>query len=78
MMVSLALSTLIALVVPVALGAQAPQFVPAAVSPLASSSNYTGVSNGTLAKQQVVPGKVFDRFIQVKHFFIACRVCLAV
>lgn len=57
-------SLLVALV-PAALAAQAPQFAPAAVNPLASSTNYTGASNGTISKQSVVPGKVFDRFIQV-------------
>lgn len=63
-MLALSLSAVIALV-PAVLGAQAPQFAPAAVAPLASSTNYTGVSNDTLAKQDVVKGKAFDRFIQV-------------
>lgn len=58
------LALLVALV-PAALAAQAPQFAPAALTPLSTSSNYTGASNGTLAKQDVVPGKVFDRFIQI-------------
>lgn len=63
-MLAHSLSLLVALV-PVTFAAQAAQFAPAAVSPLSSSTNYTGASNGTLAKQDVVSGKVFDRFIQV-------------
>ena len=55
--------------IPAALTAQAPKFAPAAITPLSSSTNYTGASNGTLAKQDVVPGKVFDRFIQVTTIF---------
>lgn len=50
-----------------AYAAQASQFVPPALTPTSSSSNYTGGSNGTLAKSPVVPGKVFDRFIQVRR-----------
>jgi hypothetical protein len=53
---------------PAVLGAVAPAFQPAAISPLSSSSNYTGASNSTLQKSAVVPGKVFDRFIQVSLF----------
>lgn len=64
-MFSHSLSVLVALI-PAVLAAQAPQFAPAAVSPLAASSNYTGASNSTLTKPTVVPGKVFDRFIQVR------------
>ena len=63
-MLSSPFAVLVALV-PAVLAAQAPQFAPAAVNPLSSSTNYTGASNGTLSKQTVVPGKVFDRFIQV-------------
>ncbi|KAI0087692.1 phosphoesterase family-domain-containing protein [Irpex rosettiformis] len=51
--------------VPTVLGAVASPFAPAALTPLSSSTNYTGQSNGTLAKANVVPGKVFDRFIQI-------------
>lgn len=50
-----------------AYAAQAAQFVPPALTPTSSSSNYTGGSNGTLANSPVVPGKVFDRFIQVRR-----------
>lgn len=63
-MLSCSLALLVALV-PATLAAQAPVFAPAAVSPLSTSTNYTGASNSTLAKQDVVPGKVFDRFIQI-------------
>ncbi|EKM55005.1 uncharacterized protein PHACADRAFT_255295 [Phanerochaete carnosa HHB-10118-sp] len=58
------LALLVALV-PAVLAAQAPQFAPAALTPLSTSTNYTGATNSTLAKQAVVPGKVFDRFIQI-------------
>lgn len=63
-MFSRSLALFVALV-PAALAAQAPNFAPAALTPLSSSSNYTGASNSTLSKQDVVPGKVFDRFIQI-------------
>ena len=53
------------LLVPAARAAQAPVFAPAALTPLSTSGNYTGASNGTLANQTVVPGKAFDRFIQI-------------
>ncbi|KAI0691070.1 phosphoesterase family-domain-containing protein [Cytidiella melzeri] len=58
------LLTLLALV-PAVLAAQAPAFAPAAISPLASTTNYTGSSNSTLQKSSVVSGQVFDRFIQI-------------
>lgn len=63
-MLSTALSVLAALL-PAVLGADAPPFEPPTLTPLSSSTNYTGASNSTLQKQSVVPGKVFDRFIQV-------------
>lgn len=56
---------LLAALVPAVLAAQAPQFVPAALTPLSTSSNYTGASNNTLSSQPVVSGKVFDRIIQI-------------
>ncbi|GJE96100.1 phosphoesterase family-domain-containing protein [Phanerochaete sordida] len=63
-MFSQSLVLLVALV-PAALAAQAPVFVPPALTPLSTSTNYTGATNGTLSNQTVVPGKVFDRFIQI-------------
>lgn len=48
-----------------AFAAIAQSFQPPSSSPEAQSSNYTGQSNNTLAKDPVVPGKVFDRFIQI-------------
>ncbi|KZV72135.1 hypothetical protein PENSPDRAFT_604818 [Peniophora sp. CONT] len=50
---------------PVAYAATAFTFSPPQQSPLEATANYTGASNGTLATQPVVPGAVFDRFIQV-------------
>lgn len=44
---------------------QVPAFVPPAQGPTVASSNYVGSSNGSLPKHHVVPGKQFDRFIQV-------------
>ncbi|KAF8272437.1 phosphoesterase family-domain-containing protein [Lactarius quietus] len=41
----------------------APQFTPAAKSPLDQSTNYVGANNGSLPKPTVVPGSAFDRFI---------------
>jgi hypothetical protein len=40
-------------------------FVPPAASPYDQSPNYVGQSNGSLPVSQVVPGRVFDRFIQI-------------
>ncbi|CCM02010.1 uncharacterized protein FIBRA_04085 [Fibroporia radiculosa] len=45
--------------------ATAQTFQPPASSPFAQSGNYTGKSNNTLQNGPVVPGKLFDRFIQV-------------
>lgn len=45
--------------------AAAPTFVAPASSPFSQSSNYVGQSNGSFPKTDVVPGKVFDRFIQI-------------
>lgn len=42
-----------------------PQFVPPSEGPLVPSSNYVGASNGSLPKVNVVPGKAFDRIVQV-------------
>lgn len=51
--------------VPAARAATAFTFSPPQTSPLQASANYTGASNGTLSTQPIVPGAVFDRFIQV-------------
>ncbi|KAF8260202.1 hypothetical protein EI94DRAFT_1773748 [Lactarius quietus] len=40
----------------------APQFTPAAKSPLDQSTNYVGANNGSLRKTTVAPGSPFDRF----------------
>ncbi|SJX65876.1 related to acid phosphatase [Sporisorium reilianum f. sp. reilianum] len=40
-------------------------FVPPSTSPLVQSSNYTGYNNASLPKRDVVPGKAFDRIIQI-------------
>ncbi len=48
-----------------AFAAVAQSFQPPASSPEASSGNYTGQSNGTISNGPLVPGKVFDRFIQI-------------
>ena len=45
---------------------QVPQFVPPSDGPLVASSNYVGSSNGSLPKTEVVAGKSFNRFIQVR------------
>ncbi|KAH9980736.1 phosphoesterase family-domain-containing protein [Russula compacta] len=58
-----ALSSL--LLLPVVLAAQVPQFAPPSLGPLVASSNYTGASNGSLSKAQVVSGKAFNRIIQI-------------
>ena len=67
---------------PVARAATAFTFSPPSKSPLEASGNYTGASNGTLATQSIVPGAVFDRFIQVcngvakkKWFGAECTLC---
>ncbi|KAI0029682.1 phosphoesterase family-domain-containing protein [Vararia minispora EC-137] len=44
---------------------QAVSFVPPASSPLSTSANYVGINNGSLPIEQIVPGRVFDRFIQI-------------
>lgn len=48
-----------------AFGATAQVFSPPAYSYNSESANYTGQSNDTLQNGAVVPGKVFDRFIQI-------------
>lgn len=40
-------------------------FVPPSTSPLSPSSNYVGANNASLPKRDVVPGKAFDRIIQI-------------
>ncbi|CDU22907.1 related to acid phosphatase [Sporisorium scitamineum] len=40
-------------------------FVPPSTSPLVQSSNYVGQNNASLPKRDVVPGKAFDRIIQI-------------
>ena len=61
---------------------QAQSFTPAAQSPFATSTNYTGPTNGSLPVEPVTKGKVFDRFIQVcngvakkKWFGAECTLC---
>ncbi|EKM52917.1 uncharacterized protein PHACADRAFT_176901 [Phanerochaete carnosa HHB-10118-sp] len=56
---------LLVALVPAAFAAQAFQFVPPALTPLSTSTNYTGANNNTLSKQDVIPGLVFDRFIYI-------------
>ncbi|KAN0135813.1 Phosphoesterase family domain containing protein [Lactarius tabidus] len=51
------------LLIPAVLAAQAPQFTPAAQSPLDQSTNYVGKNNGSLPKTTVVTGAAFDRFV---------------
>ena len=48
-----------------AFGATAQVFSPPAYSYNSESTNYTGQSNNTLQNGALVPGKVFDRFIQI-------------
>ncbi|KAI0292822.1 phosphoesterase family-domain-containing protein [Multifurca ochricompacta] len=40
-------------------------FVPPSTSPNATSTNYVGPTNGSLATSPVVPGQFFDRIIQI-------------
>ncbi|KIS66061.1 uncharacterized protein UMAG_05803 [Mycosarcoma maydis] len=40
-------------------------FVPPSTSPLSQSQNYVGHNNASLPKREVVPGKAFDRIIQI-------------
>ncbi|KAH9927921.1 phosphoesterase family-domain-containing protein [Epithele typhae] len=48
-----------------AFAAQAQVFQQPASSPDAPSGNYTGQSNSTISNGPLVPGKAFDRFIQI-------------
>ncbi|PCH37423.1 hypothetical protein WOLCODRAFT_109837 [Wolfiporia cocos MD-104 SS10] len=48
-----------------AIAATAQSFQPPALSPYSTSTNYTGKTNNTIQNGPVVPGKVFDRFIQI-------------
>ncbi|GBE83474.1 phosphoesterase family-domain-containing protein [Sparassis latifolia] len=48
-----------------AYAATALTFQPPALSPTSQSSNYTGASNNTITNGPVVPGKSFDRIIQI-------------
>ncbi|KAF9023688.1 phosphoesterase-domain-containing protein [Hymenopellis radicata] len=41
------------------------QFAPPSTGPLVQTANYTGFSNSTLNDTTVVPGKAFNRFIQI-------------
>lgn len=50
---------------PIVFAAQAPTFVPPGPSPTEQSPNYVGRSNGSLPFEFPVPGKVFNRFIQI-------------
>ncbi|KAI0063944.1 hypothetical protein BV25DRAFT_1990488 [Artomyces pyxidatus] len=59
-----AVSTLL-LLLPTALAATAPTFKAPSAGPLVASPNYVGTSNSTLPKPTIVPGKHFDRFIQI-------------
>ncbi|KAH9033231.1 phosphoesterase family-domain-containing protein [Lactarius deliciosus] len=45
--------------------AQALTFKPPSTSPTAPSANYVGANNGTLPISPIVPGRSFDRFIQI-------------
>ncbi|KIJ37534.1 hypothetical protein M422DRAFT_69257 [Sphaerobolus stellatus SS14] len=53
------------LFLPIVYAAQAPTFVPPSGGPLIPSANLGSKSNTTLPKPTVVPGKQFDRFIQI-------------
>jgi len=58
-------SAVLLLSLPIAYAAQGPTFAPASPGPLIPSANLGGPSNGSLSKPTVVPGKQFDRFIQI-------------
>lgn len=60
-----------------ALGATAQVFSPPAPSYNSESANYTGQSNNTLQNGPLVPGKVFDRFIQIWFENTDCKCALA-
>lgn len=64
MRIALLLGTSLALVRS-AFAAEAQNFEPPAFSPTSESANYTGKSNNTIQNGPVVPGKAFDRFIQI-------------
>ncbi|KAF8589089.1 hypothetical protein K439DRAFT_1405336 [Ramaria rubella] len=53
------------LVLPAVHAAQAPVFLPPSLGPTVASPNYVGRSNSTLPRSRVVPGRQFDRFIQI-------------
>ncbi|KZT04956.1 uncharacterized protein LAESUDRAFT_727529 [Laetiporus sulphureus 93-53] len=59
------LAAFVAALVHSASAATAQNFQPPAFSPTSESTNYTGTSNGTIQNGPLVPGKVFDRFIQI-------------
>lgn len=44
---------------------KAPAFIPPGPGPTEQSPNYVGASNGSLHHEPIIPGRVFDRFIQV-------------
>ncbi|KAM0753985.1 hypothetical protein T439DRAFT_310856 [Meredithblackwellia eburnea MCA 4105] len=48
-----------------AYAAVAPTFSPPSISPIHTSTNYTGANNGSLVNSPYVTGKSFDRFIQI-------------
>ncbi|KAI0672284.1 phosphoesterase family-domain-containing protein [Trametes maxima] len=50
---------------PAAFATIAQSFAPPAASPESPSGNYTGQSNSTIANGPLVPGKAFDRFVQI-------------
>jgi len=58
---------LLLLTVPLSsLAVQEPTFAPPTVTPETNSSTaYAGGSNGTLSNPPLVPGKYFDRFVQI-------------
>ncbi|KIJ40541.1 hypothetical protein M422DRAFT_49092 [Sphaerobolus stellatus SS14] len=58
------LATLV-LSLPLVFAAQAPVFVPPGPGPTEQSDNYVGKSNGSLPVEFPVPGRVFNRFIQI-------------
>ncbi|GJJ13952.1 hypothetical protein Clacol_008209 [Clathrus columnatus] len=60
------LATLLPWTLPiVVLGAQAPNFKAPSEGPLIASPNFGGPSNSTLPKSPIVPGRAFDRFLQI-------------
>ncbi|KAJ7155105.1 phosphoesterase family-domain-containing protein [Mycena filopes] len=61
----LLLAIILASSVRLATAARAQVFVPPSKGPLVQSGNYTSFSNNTLDDKDVIPGKAFDRIIQI-------------